>query len=123
MREHGVERTPYKEYIGQPAHEPKSNIVVNDIADDGAVDAIVHLRRKLVAMMPALERAFLLNVHEMVVWFKFCDQSNPVCAEGKKVNGPETRDHFPCPGLPEILSRWIAERVLFRRRELPCSAA
>ena len=66
------------------AQRPKANFVFHNIAHQRACHSIPHLGRKLVTVVPTLERPFLLNVDKVMVPFKFHDASDPWGAKGKE---------------------------------------
>src|SRR5579859_5435938 len=70
--------------IRQIAQKTKANFVVDHVADERSLDPFAALRVEFVAMMPALERALVLHVGEVVIPFEFGDARDPRGANGKK---------------------------------------
>jgi len=81
-----------EECVRDRPEEAEANLVINDIADDGSGNATARLGAKLVAVMPALERALVLNVSEIMIPFEFGDARDPARAQGKEREDAE-RSH------------------------------
>ena len=70
----------HEKRVRDRSHEPESHFVIDDIANESAADPFPSFRRKLMPMMPALERTRLLNIRKMMVPFEFSNPGHPPCA-------------------------------------------
>ena len=81
------ERSPHlsgdEEFFGKRAEESESRFVFDDIANQRARHSAAGLRDEFVPVLPAAERAFSLDVGEMMVPLEFGDDRDPGCAEGQ----------------------------------------
>jgi hypothetical protein len=68
------------------AQEPEADFVVDYVAHESAVNLSARFGSKFVAMIPALERTFLLNVREVMIPFEIGDARDPARAEWQKGN-------------------------------------
>jgi hypothetical protein len=73
-----------KQRIPDRAHETESYFVVDPVAHQRPRNSVAELRHKLMAMMPALERTFVLHVGEVMIPFEFGDAREPWGAKGKQ---------------------------------------
>lgn len=79
-------------------YETKSNFKVDYIADQSAGYSIARVCGDLVAVMPAFERTFVLDIGEVVVPFEFGDAGDSLCADRQKREDAERgRDVDPMP--------------------------
>jgi len=78
--------------IRDAPQKAKAYLVVDHVADERPVNAATSFRNKFVAMMPALERTFILHVGEMVIPLKLGDAGDPLGAHRQKRKDAERCD-------------------------------
>src|SRR5256885_510053 len=70
--------------IDDSAYQSESYFIVNHVTNQRSFNALSRFFAQFVAMMPTLERAFVLHVGEVVILFKLSDARDPLRANRKK---------------------------------------
>jgi hypothetical protein len=85
--------------ISERAERTKSNFILDYIAHQRTSECVAIVRDKFVAMVPPLERTFLLDIGKMMVPFELGDGSSPVASPGKPSQRAKRRvDNRSGPG-------------------------
>ena len=72
----------YEKGVSHGFEDAHANLIVNVIANVSAAYPASAFPQEFVPVMPALERAFLLQVGKMMVPFEFSDAGDPSGSEG-----------------------------------------
>ena len=84
--------TGYKDVLRDVPEESQADFIVDQVADDGAVDSVARDGCELMPMVPAFERALLLYIGEVVIPLEFGDVRDPLRLDRQKRKYAKGRD-------------------------------
>lgn len=113
----------YEKSVGKAAHWSKSNLIMDQIADQRAIHPVAGFWEELVTVMPLPEKTSLLQIGKVMVPFEFGDAGNPLHAHWQEAEWTKrSHDQRADAGRP-----WRPNRIWrgWRRNEMklvkPCA--
>lgn len=86
-----------EQFLSQISQRTETGVVFDCISNHRPAYAVSHFNKKFVAMLEALEWSFPLDVGEMMIPFKLCNQRNPLRADGKEWEKSERKSRSQIP--------------------------